>query len=108
MFLVCDKRKNCLIDQPTVYGELVSHENVDGGNSGPLSIQASDGFIVETVNKVGNCKNQFYLVVHCGYPRLILAFKCEILPLLTHSNSFQEGNRKGAKPNLVAIFSYFG
>lgn len=55
MFLVCLKRKNCLIDQPTVYGELVSHENVDGGNSGPLSIQASDGFIVETVNKVGNC-----------------------------------------------------
>ncbi|XP_073245276.1 proteasomal ATPase-associated factor 1-like [Porites lutea] len=38
-------------NQPTVYGELVSHENVDGGNSGPLSIQASDGFIVETVNK---------------------------------------------------------
>ena len=54
MFLVCHKRKNCLIDQPTVYGELVSHENVNGGNSGPLSIQASDGFIVETVNKVGN------------------------------------------------------
>ena len=55
MILVCDKRKNCLVDQPTVYGELVSHENVDGGNGGPLSIQASDGFIVETVNKVGNC-----------------------------------------------------
>ena len=55
IFLVCDKRKNCLIDQPTVYGELVSHENVDGGNRGPLSIQASDGFIFETVNKVGNC-----------------------------------------------------
>ena len=48
-------RGKIVSDQPTVYGELVSHENVDGGNSGPLSIQASDGFIVETVNKVGNC-----------------------------------------------------
>lgn len=62
MILVCDQRKNCLVDQPTVYGELVSHENVDGGNSGPLSIQASDGFIVETVNKVGNCQINFILL----------------------------------------------
>lgn len=40
------------INQPTVYGELVAHENTDDADcNNPLTIQASDGFIVKTVNK---------------------------------------------------------
>ena len=44
-----------LLDQPTVYGELVrasgNEENVDRNS---LAFEASDGFSVQNVGKVGN------------------------------------------------------
>ena len=47
------RRSTYLVDQATVYGELVAHENTDDADyNNPLTIQASDGFIVKTVNKV--------------------------------------------------------
>lgn len=44
-----------LLDQPTVYGELVrAHDNEDNVDYNSLAVEAFDGFSVTNVNKVRN------------------------------------------------------
>lgn len=48
---------NYLLDQPTVYGDLVkAHDSQDNIDCNSLNLKASDGFSVTNVDKVGNMK----------------------------------------------------
>lgn len=79
-------------DQPTIYGELVAHEEGDS-----VKIQATDGFEVKNVNRVRGM--WFYRFIKmdqltCNFKFLIkLMVKCKIYNIIAHKGDNAKGKR---------------
>ena len=79
-------------DQPTIYGELVAHEEGDS-----VKIQATDGFEVKNVNRVRGMWFYRFIKMHqltCNikfWNKLLV--KCKIYSIIAHKGDIAKGKR---------------